>query len=293
MLKMLSSALEGFEALMARRPDGDFIAKAHPYRRMLGYLMPGRNEAVVYYEDLVRAEAILDYIKRARVALGQDVGLTHCLVAASGMGMFICPEMNRFVVGKRLYQRNDVSVTFSMKRKQLDKKAKVSAVKMRFSPEDTFRSILDRINQNISVERSDAKTYTDKELGLLNVLPRPLLAGAMSAVRCADYFNVLPHSFIKNDAFYTGMVIANLGSLGMNAGYHHLYEWGTAPLFMMVGKVEERAMVEDGEVVVRKILPIHWSYDERIDDGLTSFEGLSWVRKSLEDPEKYFGELPE
>ena len=293
MLKIISDALEGFEALMARRPDGDFIARAHPYRRMLGYLMPGRNEAVVYYEDLVHAEPILDYIKRARVALGQEVGLTHCLVAACGMGMHRCPEMNRFVVGKRLYQRNEVSVTFSMKRKRMDKKAKVSAVKMRFSPDDDFRSILERINQNISVERSDAKTYTDKELGLLNTLPRPLLAGAMSAVRFADYYNLLPYSFIKNDAFYTGLVIANLGSLGMNAGYHHLYEWGTAPLFMMVGRVEERAVVEDGEIVVRKILPVHWSYDERIDDGLTSFSGLSWVRRALEQPEKYFGELPE
>ena len=292
MFKMLSEALIGVENLMARRSDGDFIARAHPYRRMLGYLMPGRNEAVVYYEDLIKADAILDYIKQARVALGQDIGLTHCLVAASSLGLHFCPEMNRFVVGKRLYQRNNATVTFSMKRKQLDKKAKVSAVKLATTPEDDFLSIITQINQHISVERSDAETYTDKELGLLNILPRPLLSGAMSAVRLADYYNVLPHSFIKNDAFYTSLVIANLGSLGMKAGFHHLYEWGTSPLFMMVGKVEERAMVEDGKVVARKVLPVHYSYDERIDDGLTSFGGLSHVRHCLEDPEKYFGKLP-
>ncbi len=290
-LTRLREAMFGLEKFVARRPDGDFMANVHPYRKMLSFLMPGRNESVVYYEDLIRAEPILDYIQRAEQALDQQVGLTHCLVAAVGQGMYACKEMNRFVVGKRLYQRNEVAVTFTMKRKRMNKKAKVSAVKMFFEPGETFTGIVNRINGQINVERTDKRTYTDKELDLLTILPRPLLSGAVSAVRLADYYNLLPYSFIKNDAFYTSMVIANLGSLGMNAGFHHLYEWGTCPLFMMVGKVEERAMVENGEVKVRKVLPVHWTYDERIDDGLTSFDGIRWVRNSLEKPEEYFGEL--
>ena len=47
--------------------------------------------------------------------------------------------MNRFVVGRRLYQRDGVWITFSMKPKKLDKKAKLAAVKMQmeqvFDPE--------------------------------------------------------------------------------------------------------------------------------------------------------------
>ena len=91
-------------------------------------------------------------------------------------------------------------------------------------------------------------------------------------------------------AFYTSGFIANLGSLKMKAGYHHLYEWGTCPLFLMLGKVEDRAMVEDGEVVARKVLHIRFSFDERVDDGLNAGKGINALRRILEDPYRYFGD---
>jgi len=79
--------------------------------------------------------------------------------------------------------------------------------------------------------------------------------------------------------------------VGMRAGYHHLYNYGTCPLFLMLGRIEERAWVVDGEVVPRKILHIRFSYDERIDDGLTAKEGIDWIRTVLEAPEEYFGKV--
>jgi hypothetical protein len=202
------------------------------------------------------------------------------------------PKMNQFVVGKRLYRRNHVAITFSMKRQRMNKEAKLAAVKMRFDDADElFQSICRRINDKIGHERSGEKTYTDKELDLLTALPRPLLGAAISAVRWADENNLLPAAFIDGDAFYTSMVIANLGSLGMGAAFHHLYEYGTCPLFMMVGKIEERPIVEDGKVVPQRCLHIRWSYDERIDDGLTSKYGMQAVKDHFENPDKLFGEI--
>ena len=125
------------------------------------------------------------------------------------------------------------------------------------------------------------------------VMQRPLLEGAMSVVRWADYNNLLPKSFIENDGFFTSMVIANLGSIGMAPAFHHLYEYGTCPLFMMVGRIEDRPVVVDGKVVAQKTLPIRWSYDERIDDGLTSKYGMASARDALENPIEAFGALPQ
>ena len=95
-----------------------------------------------------------------------------------------------------------------------------------------------------------------------------------------DYHNCLPGAFINADVMYTSGFIANLGSLKMKAGYHHLYEWGTCPLFLMFGKIEDRAMVEEGEVVARKVLHIRFSFDERVDDGLNAGKGIN----ALDDP---------
>jgi hypothetical protein len=112
-------------------------------------------------------------------------------------------------------------------------------------------------------------------------------------VKTLDYYNVLPASFIVNDGLYTSMFIANLGSVGMDAGFHHLYEWGNCPLFLMAGKVEERPVVHDGAVVARKQLHVRWSYDERIEDGLTASFGIESVIRALEHPYEYFGCLAE
>ncbi len=274
------------------RPDGELVDRIHPYRKMLPFMMRGRNESVVYYDDPARAEKLLDYIERARKAWGIEVNITHALVAGCRIGLWENPKMNQFISGRRLYARKHAEITFSVKRKRLNKEAKLGAIKLNMDDRsETFRELCERINSSIDVERSGDETYTDKELSIFTQLPRPLLETAMGALRWADGHNLVPGSFIKNDGFYTSIFIANLGSLGMKAGYHHLYEYGTCPLFMMVGKIEEQAVVEDGKVVARKILPIRWTYDERIDDGLTAKYGMQSCREALENPDEKLGPI--
>ena len=277
--------------LPRKRSDGELV-ECHPYRRILPYIMTGRNESIVLYEDHVKAEALLDFLPRARAALGSDVDLTHCLVAAVARGLRDNPKMSQFIAGKRIYRRKHIDITFSMKRKRLDREAKLAAVKLRFAGDEPFRDTCARVNAKVAVERSDEKTYTDRELDLFLRLPRPLLSLGIRLLRWADHHNLLPASFIENDGFYCSTFIANLGSLGMSAGFHHLYEYGTCPLFMMVGRIEERPWVEEGKVVVRKILPLRFSYDERIDDGLTARGGIDTVHHALEHPDEVFGPLP-
>jgi hypothetical protein len=201
--------------------------------------------------------------------------------------------MNRFTVGNRLYDRKGRYITFTMKRQKLNQKAKISAVKTHVPDGFNFRDLASSINQKIGVERSDKVTYTDKELSLFLKLPRPLLRLGINLFKNLDYFNLLPGGFIHPDPMYTSIFVANLGSLGMRAGFHHLYEWGNCPAFMMVGKIEDRPVVEDGKVVVQKTMHIRWTYDERIDDGLTSSYGMAAARKLLEDPYTYLGCIKE
>ena len=56
---------------------------------------------------------------------------THALVAAVGIALDHHLDMNRFVVGKRLYQRDGRWVSFSMKRERMNKTAKLAVVKQR------------------------------------------------------------------------------------------------------------------------------------------------------------------
>ncbi len=272
------------------RPDGTLIGKVHPYRRMMPFIMPTRNESVVYFDDTLRAEPLLEYLAAARAEFGAN--MTHAVVAAGNIALGQNPAMNRFVAGKRLYQRDGRWLTFAAKRKKKDAKARLGVVKLRMQDGETFRDLVGRINSRIDVERSGKKTGLDKELSLFLLIPRSVLALLVHVFRHLDHLNLIPRFFVEGDGMYTSVFLANLGSVDMQPGYHHLYEWGTSPLFLMIGKIEERPCVgAGGELEVGKVLPVRFSFDERIDDGLTASHGINTFRDVLSDPRTWLGGL--
>ena len=277
--------------LKTSRCDGILLRNVHPYRRLMQHIMLTRNESVVYFDDYVVADNLLAYLAKAKERFGADI--SHCLVAAAAIGLAEAPTMNQFVMGRRLYQRKQREIAFSMKREAMNKKAKIAVVKKAIRDGETFREFCQRVNEEINVQRSDKKTYADKEYSLFTMVPRPVLNWAVTLFRWMDYHNILPASFIKSDGMYASIFVANLGSLKMRAGYHHLYEWGNCPMFMMVGRIEEKPWVVDGEVVPRKILHIRWTYDERVDDGLSARFGQEAVSRVLENPFEELGCLEE
>lgn len=271
--------------LKTSRPDGRYVGRVHPYRRVLWFIMPDANGSVVYFDEYIDAEPILEYLDKTDV----DCNLTHCIVAAAATAFAENPAMNHFVKGYRLYERDGIHLSFSMKRKKKDKKAKLSAVKLHIDDGMTFKDLADQTNAYINRERSGKKTYADKEFDILTALPRAVFFRAVKLVKQLDYWNLLPGSFIANDPMYTSMFIANLGSVDMGAGFHHLYEWGTCPLFMMIGKIEEKPWIIDGELTKRKILHVRFTYDERIDDGLTAGYGIKSFKELMLSPDEGLG----
>ncbi|MDY6771072.1 MAG: 2-oxo acid dehydrogenase subunit E2 [Candidatus Nanohaloarchaea archaeon] len=78
--------------------------------------------------------------------------------------------------------------------------------------------------------------------------------------------------------------ITNWGSIGG--------EYGTPIInppevgIMGVGRIQEKPVAEDGEVKVRKVLPLSFTFDHRVIDGAYGAEFLMEVVKHLEDPDK-------
>lgn len=277
------------------RPDGTLL-RPHPIRRIMFFVMKGRNESVVYFDKKIDARPLLAYLEQARPALGANI--THCIVAAADIGIAANPRLNRFVAGKRLYQRKGRSMTFSMKRKSLRTdgvhREKLATVKLHTESPRTFAELVREINEKIGVNRSGEKTYEDKEFALFDALPRPLMELATVLVFWLDRNNLLPGFFIESDGMFTSMFIANLGSLGMDPAYHHLYEYGNCPLFCMVGQVtDEISIDESGAVEAIPTLHLRYSFDERIEDGLNARYGIDAMCRVLSDPARWLGSVAE
>ena len=68
----------------------------------MAFVMRSRTESTVYLDAELRAEQLLEFLERHRA---RGITLTHLLVAAAGDALRAHPNLNRFVAGKRLYQR--------------------------------------------------------------------------------------------------------------------------------------------------------------------------------------------
>lgn len=276
------------------RADGQHI-RTNPGRRLMFYIMPTRTEAQCFFDVWFDSTALTRYLSEAKPAFGAN--MTHAIVAAAEVGLATNLRMNRFVAGKRLYQRDGRFVTFSMKRKvvggQIDHKARLATVKLETSRPRTFQALCGEINERITVNRSGKKTYEDKEFQLFDLLPRPLLAGAAGLLRKIDYYGLLPGSFIKNDPLYTSMFVANLGSIDMDSTFHHLFEYGTCHIFVAVGRTKNHVEMRDGVPVEVPRTHMRFTFDERADDGINCRHGFEAMRRVLEDPYRWLGCLAE
>jgi pyruvate/2-oxoglutarate dehydrogenase complex dihydrolipoamide acyltransferase (E2) component len=108
---------------------------------------------------------------------------------------------------------------------------------------------------------------------------------AVSVFHWLDARGALPSALTRSDPMYSSAVVSNLGSLKTGAAFHHLYEHGNCPLFLVVGKIQPTPVADNaGNVRVRPLLPLCWTFDERIEDGLYAARSAELLRSRLEDP---------
>lgn len=277
-------------AMLFTRPDGTRLRDLDPMRRMLPMLMPTRNEAAVYYEQIVDATGLTAFLERwNRPASDVRPRLTplHLVVASLGRVLAARPALDRFVAGGRLWQRKVPSVAFAAKREFADH-APLKTVKLPVVPGETLTATAQRIRDAVGTSRSRDDRPVDKELSLLGRMPDAVLAPIVRLARGLDRWNLLPAALIDDDPLFSSVFVANLGSLGLDRAYHHLYEHGTVSLFCVIGTLEPRPLVDAaGNAVVRPTLRLRFSLDERICDGFYAAQSLELLRADLEDPSRF------
>lgn len=275
-----------------RRGDGDFVEKVPPYRRIMPFIMPTRTESAVYFEQVIDATRGLAYIAQWNARFpDKKITFLHLMMYGAIQSLHERPRLNRFTMGGYLYQRRGIWVSYSAK-KAFDDESPIVVLKKRFDPGQSFAEMVDQMYGSLKEGRSDKKSHVDKELDLFLKAPAPVLNLGVRILRWLDSWNLLPLSFIEPDPMYSSLFIANLGSVKLESAYHHLYEYGTIPLFGVLGRLHEAVVPgPDGTARVRQQISIKWSYDERVDDGLYAAKSLELVRLRLEDPETWCGPI--
>jgi len=266
--------------MFGRRPDATQVKNLSKMRRFMPYISPRRNDSVFYMMQEIQVDAALDYLEKKNRDRPSDrpVTLFHLFLRSTSFAMHLRPGVNRFVKGGRLWQRDGVYMTFGAKKEIVDGSPLLTIKRQMFPNEETLDEMADGIYNKLQKGRSGRKTTSDKEMDLLLLLPGFAVRAMMAVLRVADNFGLLPRSMIDADPLFTSVFCANLGSINFPAGFHHLWEYGTASIFGVMGKIE----TSDKGV---RTINVAWTYDERIEDGLYSYYSLEGIRHRIESPE--------
>ena len=272
------------------RPDGDFVRNVPPTRRVLPFIMRTRTQSTVLFEQKIDTSNTQIFLRSFRDLTGLHATLLHLLIWAGTRVLRDRPRLNRFTAGGRLFQRRSIWISFSAKKRKTED-APIVVVKRRIDPSWTFEELVRQIESGISEGRSDRPSVSDKEMGLLFRLPVVLIASIVRLLMRLDHLGLLPGAFIRKDPLFASMLIANLGSINMDAGFHHLYEYGNIPIFVMAGRSQEEVVAgSDGKPVVRPMMTLRYSFDERTEDGLYAARALQIIKELIENPDRVSGE---
>lgn len=275
-----------------RRGDGVYLGKVQAMRRIVPYLMPTRTESTVYYEQHLIVDDLLAWLESTNAGRPEDehVTLFHVFLTALARTLRLRPEVNRFIAGRRTYQHTEISISFIVKT-AMDDDAPETQARLVFTGNETVAEVRDIVTAAVNHERGAEKGGAekggdDKLVDFFASWPRPVLGLISRTIASLDYHNALPGPLRDAIPLYTSVYLVNTGSIGIDAPFHHLYEWGSASVFVAIGRVAPAAVVdEDGRVVARDRVTIRFTLDERASDGFYFARTAEVFRRLVEEPE--------
>lgn len=270
------------------RRDGVWLRDLDALHQITPYIMPNRADNEAFIREQIDLTALNRYLAEKNAA-GPDFKYTffHVIVAALVKTVTLRPRMNRFVQGRRIYQRSELTAAFVVKKQFTDSSHEALAF-LSFDGEDTVDTIHDKIRDVVRVNRAAGSVdKTTDSMNLLSRIPRPILRLVMWVLHRLDFYGLVPKSLVETDPDFATIFLSNLGSIRLNAAYHHLNNWGTNSFFVTIGEKHMAPFYDaDGSVEMREVLDLGLTLDERIADGYYYARTVKLAKYLLQHPEE-------
>lgn len=264
------------------RADGKLVKNSDPMYKIGAYIMNKRVDAMNMITIDIPVEPIKKYINDKR---NQGINISHMgvVLAAFIRTMKEYPELNRFVVNKKIYQRNEIAV--GMVVLQPGDSGHGTMSKMYFNEDNTIFEVNDIINKYVEENRNaPTKNGTERMMRFLLSMPGILPVG-VSIFKWMDKHGLLPKSIIDMSPFHMSFGLTNLASIRTNHIYHHCYEFGTTSIFLAMGNTREVPRRKGNEIIFEKCMPIGVTMDERVASGSYFAMAFRKMRAYLRNPE--------
>ena len=271
------------------RKDGIWLKDIPPLNRIMAPLMPNRADNEAYITVEIDLRPINAYLEKVNAGRTEDkYTFFHIVSAAIGKAFILRPKMNRFIVNNKMYQRRNVTVAFTVK-KRFDDHSEEALAFFEYDPKETLESYHKKIMKVIHQTKSFDSKDTDTSTGAMDIvckLPQFMITAIVKTILWLDKHGWAPEFIIGSDPNHAAIFLSNLGSIGLPGGYHHLVNWGTNSCFVVTGKKYMKMDYDaNGNPDLHEVLPLGITLDERIADGYYYSGTVALVQELLAHPE--------
>lgn len=255
-----------------------------PMSAVIPFIMVNRTGSQNFISDTVDIEKVEKYIKEKQTQGMQNISMMHVMIAAYIRLVSQRPALNRFIRGQRVWTRKNVEVSLTIK-KEMSLDSPDTVVKITLPPSATLEDVYTALNNEIVSYRANPGGDFDDTARAFTRLPGLIFKFAVASLRFLDYFGLMPKAIAKVSPFHCSYFITSMGSLGIPPIYHHLYDFGSCPVFFSFG-AKRRAYEIDNTGLVRRRQYMDFTFvlDERICDGYYYASALKLLKNILKKP---------
>lgn len=269
------------------RRDGVRVRDLNGLGVLLPHLFPRRTESEVYLHQEIDVTELLKFIDAKN---GPDAEykttIFHAFVAMVARVINERHYLNRFVQGRRVYERDEISISFVAKKRFTDHSEEALMQYIAKGSDNLHDISLAILGDVHEMREADSALGIDDTINKIVKLPRIMLMFVMKVARWLDFWGKVPKALTDGDSNYATVLISNLGSIKCPAVYHHLNNYGTTSVLMTIGaKHTMPAVMNDGSVKLREFIDIGVTLDERIADGFYFAKSLKLIQHICSHPE--------
>lgn len=269
------------------RKDGILLRNIDAMHFIMPIIYPNRCDNEAFIQERIDLTNINAYLKKKNADNPEyKYNLFQIIVTAILKTLTLRPKMNRFISNRNLYERRGISAAFVVKKMFSDDSEEMLAF-IHAKDSDTVDTVHDEIYRQVSFVRGGAsKDKTSEAMDVFNKLPRFISKASIRFVCMLDRHGKVPSSLIQTDPYYSSVLLSNLGSIKLKSGYHHLTNWGTTSVFVIIGEKKMRPFYnDDGSFIMKDSVDLGLTVDERIADGYYFSKTVKLFKTLLENPE--------
>ena len=262
------------------RKDAKRIKDINGMSQILIDIKPKRSLGELYIDQQMDVTELVKYIRNLKK---DDNSITyfHAFMTLFAKVIANRPLLNRFVANHHVYEHNDISLSYVMKIALNDKSQELMVV-MPVSDDDNLFTISKKISNKVNNirDKKDSGTGANDAINFLGKLPNLIRIPLISLFMFCDRHGILPASLIKDNLYYSSMLVSNVGSLHCNGIYHNVTDFGTCSGIVTIGEIKEVKVKNE----TKYYCDLGITIDERISDGFYLIKSIHMMQYILSNP---------